>query len=168
MPKEKTPKTPAQLETAYVHGNLSQRALAEKYGVPYSRVTYYAKRNNWTEKRAKYRQKVRAKSDAKAAARESDRLAKLGVIADNLVSTLEEAAADRRRFNRVGVKTQTGGYEVVETEVFDSAAFKQVTAALKELTDVIRDVYNLPRQTPEREQVEIKLTLPEEMKGFDV
>ena len=167
MAKAKKEKTPAQLESAYVHGDISQRALAEKFGVPYSRVTYYAKRNNWTEKRAKYRQKVRAKSDAKAAARESDRLARLGVIADNLVSTLEEAAADRRRFNRVGVKTQTGGFQVVETEIFDSAAFKQVTAALKELTDVIRDVYNLPKAQAGKENVDINLILPEGMRDFD-
>lgn len=167
MAKKKKEKTPAQLETEYVHGDISQRKLAEKYGVPYSRVAYYAKRNNWTEKRANYRRKVRAKSDAKAAARESDRLAKLGVIADNLVSTLEEAAADRRQFNRVGVKTRAGGYEVVETEVFDSAAFKQVTAALKELTDVIRDVYNLPKAQAQKEDVTISVVLPEGMDFFE-
>lgn len=163
MAKKTQEKTPTQLEAAYVHGNLSQRKLAEKYGVPYSRIAYYSKSNNWTEKRAAYRRKVRAKSDAKAADRQSDRLARLGVIADNLVQTLEEAAADRRQFARIEVKNNDGESAML----FDSAAFKQVTAALKELTDVIRDVYNLPRGDTKKDDVTINIVMPEGMDIFD-
>lgn len=165
MPKKK--KTLAQLETIYTHGSDSYRQLADKYGVSFQKISYYASRNNWVEKRRQFRDKVRTKADNKEANRQADKLIGIGQAADELVEVIKRTLADPKQFQRRVYITDEGVQEE-EVETVNIGAIRQLTGALKTLTDVIRDVYNLPKAEKPKEQVEITITMPEEAQGFDV
>lgn len=163
MPKKK--KTLQQLETVYVHGSDSYRKLAEKYGVPFKTLSCYAKRNNWPEKRRQFRDKVRATADRKEIQRQANKLLDIGTAADKLVDEINAALSDPMQFKRRVIITAEG-IEEKEVQTYNVGAIKQFTGALKTLADVIRDVYNLPKEEKPKEQVELVLKLPEGAEDF--
>lgn len=160
MPKKK--KTLQQLETIYVHGNDSYRKLAEKYGVPFKTLSCYAKRNNWTEKRRQFRDKVRKKADAKEAERQANRLLGIGESAEKVVEIIQEALADPQQFKRRTFIDERGIHEE-EVQTVNVGAIRQLVGALKGLADVIRDVYNIN----DKQQAEITIRMPEGMDIFE-
>lgn len=164
MPKKK--KTLQQLETIYTHGNDSYRKLSEKYGVPFQSISYYAKHNKWPEKRRQFRDKVRTKADAKEATRQADKLVGIGESAEKVVEIIQDALSDPMQFKRRVVIDETGVHEE-EVKTVNVGAIRQLTGALKALADVIRDVYNIPKEEKPKEKIEVTLTLPEGAEGFD-
>lgn len=156
MPKKK--KTLQQLETIYTHGSDSYRKLSEKYGVPEKRISYYAKRNNWVEKRRQFRGKVRAKADAKEANRQADRLVGIDKAADKIVEIINDTLLDDKQFRRRTYIDKAGLHEE-EVQTVNVSALKELAGALKTLSDLIR--------TGEKENVEITIQAPEGMNIFE-
>lgn len=160
MPKKK--KTLQQLETIYTHGSDSYRKLAEKYGVPFTTISHFAKQNEWPKKRRQFRDKVRTKADAKESERQANRLLGIGESAEQVVEIIRDALADPKQFKRRTFIDENGIHEE-EVQTVNVAAIRQLVGALKGLADVIRDVYNIN----EKQQAEITIRMPEGMDIFD-
>ena len=64
-----------KIKAEYIAGGISQRALAEKYGVPLSSLVKHAKKEKWTAKRKE--------SETKAVEKVSEKTAE--IVADNAV-----------------------------------------------------------------------------------
>ena len=64
-----------KIKAEYIAGGISQRALAEKHGVPLSSLVKHAKKEKWTAKRKE--------SEAKAVEKVSEKTAE--IVADNAV-----------------------------------------------------------------------------------
>jgi hypothetical protein len=61
-----------KIKAEYIAGKISQRALAEKYGVPMTTLAKHAKKEKWTEKRRDAENKVVEKVAQKTAETVSD------------------------------------------------------------------------------------------------
>lgn len=73
------------IETEYVTTDISHRQLSEKYGVTRSRISQYASKEKWREKRDKHRAKIVAKAVNVIGNKQADRAAKLFTASDLLL-----------------------------------------------------------------------------------
>ena len=78
----------SKLKREYLRGNISYRALAEKYGVPFGTLRKVAAKEQWAQLRAQ----ARAKSDTKiievVSTKEADKAAKIVDAADQLLDRI--------------------------------------------------------------------------------
>lgn len=147
------------IETEYVTTKISQQQLAEKYGVSRCQISRHAVADKWTEKRGKYAARVMQKTLEKNAARDANRLNKLMRITSSLIDVaLRGIADDPEQYNRYIVTEGIGeGQTLVSEKQFqklDTRALKDTVNALKDLTAMVRDFYDLPTAA-QREQREI-------------
>ena len=56
-----------KIKAEYISGHISQRALAEKYGVPMTTLVKHAKKEKWTAKRKEAENKAVEKASEKTA-----------------------------------------------------------------------------------------------------
>lgn len=136
-----------QIKTEYITTDTSYRKLAAKYDVPMSTLTRIAIKEKWVEARERYKNKVVAKTVEKMAVKEANKLAKLRTMTDSMVDVVEGIFNDPEQFQRHLVQTRDGQLWDVEERVFkkaDTKAIKDITAALKDLSSVLRNVYDLP------------------------
>lgn len=110
------------IKTEYITRKASYRKLGEKYGVNKDRIARRAQKEGWQDKRETQRDNVTTKALDKVAEQDSDRLAKL-MEATNLAVDVAVAALE------AGPKDQD---------------IRGITAALKDLTGLMRDFYNIP------------------------
>lgn len=68
------------IKTEYVTGTISQRKLAEKYGVSYSRLAKVAAAEKWSNLRSEQRIKTEAKANQKAVEKTADSLSDTAAI----------------------------------------------------------------------------------------
>lgn len=147
------------LEIEYITTKTTYRKLAEENKVARSSIEKYAKENNWTKKRSQYWGKIKANALARAGAREENRLLKLQTEAEKMVNVLETMIGDDKQFNRqIVTGTDPNGKPKLKefvTDKFDSKSFKNATSALRELTAVMRDLYEIyPEDKKQRMKVE--------------
>lgn len=136
-----------QIKTEYITTDTSYRKLSAKYDVPMSTLTRIAIKEKWVEARERYKNKVVAKTVEKMAVKEANKLAKLRTMTDSMVNVVEGIFNDPEQFQRHLVQTRDGQLWDVEERVFkkaDTKAIKDITAALKDLSSVLRNVYDLP------------------------
>lgn len=136
-----------RIKTEYITTDTSYRKLAAKYDVPMSTLTRIAIKEKWVEARERYKNKVVTKTVEKMAAKEANKLAKLRTMTDSMVNVVEGIFNDPEQFQRHLVQTRDGQIWDVEERVFkkiDTKAIKDITAALKDLSTILRNVYDLP------------------------
>lgn len=136
-----------RIKTEYITTDTSYRKLAAKYDVPMSTLTRIAIKEKWVEARERYKNKVVTKTVEKMAAKEANKLAKLRTMTDSMVDVVEGIFNDPEQFHRHLVQTRDGQIWDVEERVFkkiDTKAIKDITAALKDLSTILRNVYDLP------------------------
>lgn len=158
----------AAIEAAYIRGRKSYRELSKKYGVAESSLSRYASAHNWVSKRERFRGKLRAETEKKMLTKESDKLVGLAEAADKLTTVLNNCIDDEKQFNRRVVVNKYGEVAEVEVKSYNIAAMRQLAGTLKDLTEVIRDVNNIPRQEASENKTEIVLKMPEGSEDFDV
>lgn len=82
------------IETEYVTTDISHRQLAEKYGIGRSRLSQYASKEKWGEKRDQHRAKTVAKAVNAIGTKQAEMAAKLygvgGLLLDRVKSLLED------------------------------------------------------------------------------
>lgn len=82
------------IETEYVTTDISHRQLAEKYGIGRSRLSQYASKEKWKEKRDKHRAKTVTKAVNAIGAKQAEMAAKLygagGLLLDRVKLLLED------------------------------------------------------------------------------
>lgn len=136
-----------QIKTEYITTDISYRKLAAKYNVPMSTLTRIAIKEKWVEGRERYKNKVVAKTVEKMATKEANKLAKIRTAADNMADVVAEIFDDPEQFRRHLVQVGVGkNFETVERvyNKVDTKAIKDITATLKDLSAVLRNIYDLP------------------------
>ena len=82
------------IETEYVTTDISHRQLAEKHGIGRSRLSQYASREKWSEKRDQHRAKTVSKAVNAIGTKQAEMAAKLygvgGLLLDRVKLLLEE------------------------------------------------------------------------------
>ena len=82
------------IETEYVTTDISHRQLAEKYGIGRSRLSQYASKEKWSEKRDQHRTKTVSKAVNAIGTKQANMAAKLygvgGLLLDRVKSILED------------------------------------------------------------------------------
>ena len=129
-----------KIKSDYLTGNMSLRELAEKHGVSLSTLGTRAAKEEWTEKRQHHRNKVVAKTEEKRAGRKAEKILRLQEAADRMQQHIDKVLEDEEQFHRHLVNF--GTKEVLHKKA-DTKAIRDMTAALKDLTDIIRDVYGI-------------------------
>ena len=82
------------IETEYVTTDISHRELAAKYGIGRSRLSQYASKEKWSEKRDQHRAKTVSKAVNAIGTKQANMAAKLygvgGLLLDKVKSLLED------------------------------------------------------------------------------
>ena len=82
------------IETEYVTTDISHRQLAEKHGIGRSRLSQYASKEKWSEKRDQHRARTVSKAVNAIGTKQAEMAAKLystgGLLLDNVKRLLEE------------------------------------------------------------------------------
>ena len=146
------------VQAEYIGSEISLRDLGKKHGIPRSTMERRCTSGGWVAKRKAYKQKAVEQAVADCVDVEAERLGKIIVSAQKMADVLEGVFNDNKQFYR-HIVTDTfisdgGDKEILtvekEFEKADSRAIKDLTGALKDMTLVLRNLYNLPTQA-ERE-----------------
>lgn len=125
-----------RIRAEYVTGRLGQRELAKKHGVSASQLAEHASKEGWVQRRREHRRKTAERAEQKAMERQAedmaDKLDDVRKAGDKLAALIAE------------VSEETSSLRVGRTKKVDTRALRNLTGALKDVLDVIRDVNELP------------------------
>lgn len=140
-----------QIRAEYVTTKTSLRKLAEKYGVAKSAVDKRSRKEGWVEAREAYNKALCEKVIEKTAEEQSDKLSALMIAADEMTAVIQAALSDKDQFYRYiidGVSVNDDEAVVKKTETtfkkIDTKAVREMVAAMKDLTSVVRNLHSLP------------------------
>ena len=123
-----------EIKNAYITGKESLNKLAERYGIPLRTIKDRSSKERWVEERKKFRTDVAQKASQKTAKKEANRLVKLRDVAEDVADLIGQ---DVERLKRLRERSKTVTAE-------DVKMIKDLTVALKNIADVMRDVYDIP------------------------
>lgn len=139
------------IKQEYISTNISQRELAEKYGVSVSSLGKKCASEGWSSLRKKFRKKVEKKTMEKISRKKACELAKIGDCADKLVRLIDDSLNDTATVRQTIVKIVPSEDDEDEAEVeeyclqkLDTKYLRQMTAAMKDLMIILRDIYGQP------------------------
>ena len=118
------------LRVEYVSGKTSYKKLAAKHGVPLHKVEERARDEAWMAQKRQFRRNVVDKALKKMETQQAGQLVKLQHAADKLAGIVEMASADEQIF--------------LDNGTYSHKALQATVRSLKELTEVIRDLYDMP------------------------
>ena len=131
---------------AYISTVKSYRQVAREMGVSYSKIRAHGKDEDWPAQRVAYQREAAERAIASGIAQEADRL---GKVINAMADVIEGVFEDGQQFHRHLVPLRQGKDEETVERIFDkvdSRAIKDLTGALKDMTQVLRNLYNLPTQ----------------------
>mgnify|MGYP000221849655 CR=1 FL=1 len=114
-----------EVKNAYITGRESLNKLAEKYEIPLRTIKDRSRKENWV---------VAQKASQKTAKKEVKRLVKLRDVAEDVADLIGQ---DVERMKKLREKRKSVTPE-------DVKMIKDLTVALKNIADVMRDVYDIP------------------------
>lgn len=120
-------------EAEYVTGNIGAKALARKLEISYYTLRTHAEKGHWYTKRQEHQRDVMADACRKARTDSADKLANMLRASDGLSEIIARTVDKLEALDR-----QTAEHPI------DIKMIRDLTMATKELTAVIRDLYNLP------------------------
>lgn len=137
-----------KVELDYIKGTVSYRDIAKKYKISTRQVSDRGKKENWVEKRNKFRDETYSEALARARVTEVDNLKRINGLTEKMISQLEEALADASQFKKYIVsKTIYKDGVPVEDEMtereftkFDAKSVKNLTSALKDLASITKSI----------------------------
>lgn len=106
------------IETEYVTTDISHRQLAEKYGIGRSRLSQYASKEKWKEKRDKHRARTVSKAVNAIGTKQAERTVKLLGASDLLI-------------DKVKILLEDGAEQTMDISIM-----KDVSVILKNLKDI--------------------------------
>ena len=147
------------IKTEYVTTDISLSKLAAKHGVTKGALGKKCSAEKWVEDRKRYKNRVLTKTIRKAEERDAARLDKLMRITSSLIDVaMRGIVDDPDQYNRYIVTEGLGeGMTAVSEKQFqkiDTRALKDTVNALKDLTAMVRDFYDIPTAA-QREQRDI-------------
>lgn len=146
-----------ELERAYVTGDMTYEELAREHGCSTAELRRLGRREGWHQKRQVHRREQRERTP-------TGDLRTLMDTAVMLCRVLEEMVKNTDQFHlhlrTVRTKSKEENGETVEESVpetvwldkVDIGAVQAVSKVLRELTDVIRDIRELPTQAEKHAQ----------------
>lgn len=137
------------IKTEYISDpRTSYRSLAQKHGIGYVTIGKRAGKEGWVQQRKNYTNKVVTKALEKTAREKVNRLSRMQRSADKMSGVIERIFDDADQFYRHIVTEGIGiGESKTECRVMekvDSRAIKDLTSAMKDLTLVLRNLYDIP------------------------
>ncbi len=142
------------IKTEYVTGDITVSALAKKYGINSATVYRHYQIERWNELKKDYLENVMEKCADNAAYIAAIKLAKEIDIANKLSGVLDEAASDKKQFQRHLVKGKDeDGKPVTEEVIFekvDMESLNNAIKALKSLEEIKRVMYGIISPLEER------------------
>lgn len=135
------------IKAEYVTTDISQKELAEKYGVSTSALRFHIAAEQWNGLRQQHRQRIVDKTSQRCSEQAAERMAQLMGGADKMLDATLQALDDPDQFYRYIVKVKQDGETYTEEQTFkkaDTKAMKDMTKMLRDLTDITRDLYGLP------------------------
>ena len=107
------------IKTEYITTDTSYRKLAQKHGIGYSVIGERARLEGWVEQREQFRNKTISKTLDKISQQEANRAARIHTVADKLLDKIEAKV------------------DAVDPEYIPEKAIRSLTAALKDLKEVL-------------------------------
>lgn len=150
----------AGLRAEYISSRMSYGELAQKHGISKSAIGKIGKREDWPRLRAEYLAEASKRALEDGIDYEVDRLKKIMQAATAMSDVIAGIYADPQQFYRHLVQNKyisdDGGMDVVtEEKVFkkaDTRAIKDLTGAMRDMTLVMRNLFNLPTQAERESQ----------------
>ena len=137
------------IKTAYVTSTKSYKRLAAEHNLSFAAGSKRGKADGWPALRKAYQEEAACRAIAGEVDNEAKRLGKIIEAANSMSDVIHDVFADADQFHR-HIVTNTHGDETITSEkIFDkvdSRAIKDLTGALKDMTLVLRNLYNLPTQ----------------------
>lgn len=124
------------IKNEYINTNISQRKLAEKYGVSKNQISNRSQKEKWKELRAKAQDKIGTKLGQKTAeiiiSAEIDRVKKMLTLTDKAQEQIEAALGQlNKHVDMFG--------NVSDCDVVDVNRLKKLVSALKDVKDIVRE-----------------------------
>lgn len=124
-----------QIKNEYINTEISQRKLAEKYGISFPTLRDRAKREEWKISRGEQRDKIMTvtlkKTADKIVKSEVDRLTNILNLTDKLTPKIEKAIEQ--------LETMIVNGESIDTGVVDTYRMRQIVQSLKDLKDITQE-----------------------------
>jgi transposase len=163
-----------KIKTEYETTTISQRKIAEKYGVSFNTLKDRANKEKWAKSKQETHNKITTKTQQKVVEKIVDRNARILSLADRLADKVDEAIEQLEQYVVTSKKkTKTVEYgngmkptkEVtVEEEIkdiidglIDKQGLKTLTAALKDIKDINTDKLLIETNNKNDNTVRIKL-----------
>ena len=142
------------LKTLYVTTQLSLNDIAKREGIKLHTIQQRSRKDGWVAARMAFRTQAVAQAVDLAVDNEANRLAKIINAANSMASVIEAVYKDPEQFQRhVVVDTimdEDGGKNILTMEkqfrAVNTKAVRDMTAAIKDMTLVLRNLHNLPTQ----------------------
>lgn len=123
-----------KIKAEYVAGGISQRALAEKWGVPMTTLVKHAKKEKWTARRKDAENKAVEKASEKVAEAVADNAVVLERIKGKLLARLETMVDEFPGRNAAELKVRTVDRKKATETKYSIRDIAAVYAALEEKT----------------------------------
>ena len=135
------------IKTAYVSSTKSYRIIAREHNLSFAAVSKRGRDDGWPALRKAFQEEAACRAIAGEVDNEAKRLGKIIEAANAMSDVIHGVFDDAEQFHR-HIVTNTHGDETITSEkIFekvDSRAIKDLTGALKDMTLVLRNLYNLP------------------------
>ena len=151
----------AKIKAEYISGEISLRALSEKYGIPEGKLFRHSKKEAWRIKREEYRSKVTEEAIASARTRAIEDFNDVIEMSKTLAGEVRLALGDPKQLYRRIVADSDG--KLCERDDFtkiDSKAVKDLAGALEKLASVI--------SIERKDDNDITVVMNEETKRYSV
>lgn len=122
------------IKNEYITGKESLTKLSEKYKIPIRTIKDRSRKEKWVEGRKNFRTDTAQKASQKTMKKEAKRLARLRDVAEDVADLIGEDVEKLKELHR---KRKSITPE-------DVKMIKDLTAALKNIADIMRDVYAIP------------------------
>lgn len=122
------------IKNEYVTGKESLQKLSEKYKIPLRTIKDRSRKEEWVKKRKKFRTDTAQKASQKTMKKEVKRLAKLRDVAEDVAVLIGEDVEKLKELHRKRKSITPDDVKMI----------KDLTAALKNIADIMRDVYAIP------------------------
>ena len=137
------------IKAAYVTSTKSYKRIATEYKLPFGTVANKGKEDGWPALRKAFQEEAACRAIANEVDNEANRLGKIIQAANAMGDVIAGVFADADQFHRHIVQDSHGDESITSERIFakvDSRAIKDLTGALKDMTLVLRNLYNLPTQ----------------------